>query len=77
MARTKKKVELKNLGKQYVKEALLRVHPFLRVPYRTIKKEELESKEVLFELFPETKNLSGVNLDLSFYKLYAIYALQN
>lgn len=72
----KKQVSLKNLGKQHVKDALLRVHPFLRVPYRTLKKDELESTKVLEELFPEEFNDSKL-LKYSLYKLSAIYAFQN
>lgn len=66
----KRKTEMKNLGKQHVKDGLLRVHPFLRNTYRELKKDELTLEEVYKELFPNDKE---VNL----YKLKAIYAFQN
>ena len=70
MAKAKNKVELKDLGKKHIKDALLRVHPFLRTFYRVLKKDELESEEVFKELFPN-------ELKFESYKLAAIYALQN
>lgn len=70
MIMTKKKVTLKNLGKQHVKDALVRVHPFLRNEYRTLKADELDSKEVHKELFPSDKIVE-------LYKLKAVYVYQN
>ena len=65
----KKKIELKELGKAHTKEFLKQYHPFLRNEYREVLVSELESEEVLKELFGENET--------EFYKLEAVYAYQN
>lgn len=47
----KKKVELKNLGKENTRLHLRRLYPFLKNEYRIIDKKEIGSKEVFLELF--------------------------
>ena len=66
----KKVVKLEELGKAHTREALRRVHPFLRKEYPKIEKSELESVELFQELFPEDK-------EIQLFKLAAIYAIQN
>lgn len=65
----KQKIELKNLGKQHIKDQLIRVHPFLRTEYRELKKAELNSKKVFAELF-------GEGIKFESYKLGAVYEFQ-
>jgi len=65
----KKKIELANLGKAHSKEFLKNYHPFLRNEFRQILSNELESEEVLKELFGESET--------ELYKLKAVYAYQN
>lgn len=65
----KKKVELKQLGKQHTKDFLLKYHPFLKQNFRSLDKKELKSVEVFNELFPNSPTI-----DL--YKLRAIYEYQ-
>lgn len=65
----KKKVIMKELGKAHTKDFLKNYHPFLRDEFRTVLKSELESEEVLKELFGESET--------EFYKLEAVYAYQN
>lgn len=64
----KKKIELKNLGKDHIKKHLVIVHPFLRRKFRTIKATELNSKKVFKEFFGEEVFQS--------FKLRAIYEYQ-
>jgi len=64
----KKKIELADLGKAHSKEFLKNYHPFLRNEFRQILSNELESEEVLKELFGENET--------EFYKLKAVYAYQ-
>ena len=61
---------MEDLGKAHIKEALLRVHPFLKQPFRKITAEESTSEEVCKELFPNDKKIE-------LYKLHAIYVYQN
>ena len=65
----KKKVILQDLGKAHSKEFLKNYHPFLRNEFRQILSNELESEEVLKELFGENET--------ELYKLQAVYAYQN
>lgn len=67
---TKRRTKLKDLGRQHVKDALIRVHPFLRGEYRELKSDELNSKKVFLELF-------GEDAEFEPYKLNAVYAFQN
>lgn len=63
----KKKIEL--VDNSHTKEFLKNFHPFLREEFRTVLKSELESEEVLKELFGEDET--------EFYKLLAVYEIQN
>ena len=65
----KKKIKLKNLGKQHIKDQLIRLHPFLKKEYRELKKDELNSPEVFAELF-------GDSVRFEAFRLVAIYELQ-
>ena len=65
----KKKVIMKELGKSHTKEYLKNYLPFLNNEFRLVLKSELESEEVLKELFGEDET--------EFYKLEALYAYQN
>ena len=65
----KKKIVLKELGKAHTKEFLKHFQPFLKTNYRAVLKSELQSKEVLKELFGEKET--------EFYKLTAVYEYQN
>lgn len=53
MAKQKKFVPMKELGKTHKKEHLKRFFPFLSKEFRTIEAEELESEETFKELFGE------------------------
>jgi hypothetical protein len=65
----KKPLKMDELGKTTYRENLLRVHSFLRKPFRKLEADELKSEEVFKELFPNDKTVE-------FYKLHAIYELQ-
>lgn len=65
----KKKVELKELGKAHTKAFLKQFQPFLVNEYRTLLESELQSEDVLKELFGENET--------EFYKLTAVYEYQN
>jgi len=65
----KKKVKMKDLGKQYSKDFLVNYYPFLRNEFRVLKQNELKSEKVLKELFGENET------DLN--KLQVVYAFQN
>jgi hypothetical protein len=65
----KKKIELAELGKAHTKDFLKNYQPFLRDEFRVVLESELESEEVLKELFGDNET--------EFYKLQAVYAYQN
>ena len=65
----KKKVIMQDLGKAHSKEFLKNYHPFLRNEFRIVLESELESEEVLKELFGENET--------ELYKLQAVYEYQN
>lgn len=49
----KKRLVMKNLGKEHTKAHLKRLFPFLEKEYRAITEKEIKSKEVFKELFGE------------------------
>ena len=53
MAKQKKFVPMKELGKTHTKEHLKRFFPFLNREFRIIEAKELESEETFKELFGE------------------------
>jgi hypothetical protein len=68
MAKSKKFIPMKDLGKSHTKEHLNRFFPFLSKEFRKIEAEELQSEETFRELFGEEE------LDLN--KLRVIYEFQ-
>lgn len=68
MAKEKKFIPMKELGKSHTKEHLRRFFPFLNIEFRIIEAEELESEETFKELFGEE------TLDLN--KLRVIFEYQ-
>lgn len=65
----KKTRSLKHLGREQIRESLLRSFPFLRNKYRELKSTELKSEKVFKELF-------GENIKVEFHKLNAVYEYQ-
>jgi len=63
----KKKIEL--VDNSHKAEHLKNFQPFLKGEFRTVLKSELENEEVLKELFGEDET--------EFYKLLAVYEIQN
>jgi hypothetical protein len=64
----------KDPKRAHIRAQLLRNHSFLRIDYRELKSDELEDKNVFFELFPKV-GLS--NMDTIKFTLKAIYEFQN
>lgn len=65
----KRKIQMRDLGREHIKASLLRSFPFLRNKYRELKSTELKSEKVFKELF-------GENTKVEFYKLNAVYEYQ-
>lgn len=66
--------ELKKDPKRaHIRAQLLRNHSFLRVPYRKLKADELESEKVFLKLFPNVKIVESSQVN---FMLKAIYEFQ-
>jgi len=65
----KRKLKLRDLGREHIKASLLRSFPFLRNKYRELKPDELNDEDVFKELF-------GEKTKVEFYKLKAVYEYQ-
>lgn len=65
----KRKIKMRDLGREHIKSSLLRSFPFLRNKYRELKPDELKDEDVFKELF-------GENEKVELYKLNAVYEFQ-